>query len=227
MDESAFEQPSAEQLSAFAEGDPIAKDEIARLALPQLVRWAWRHFWNLPRDEVQSVVHGALAEILSNHERYDLRQSSFTTYAINLIRLRLIGLYQALKKIKEFQDSTREGREKLHQTTYNHLDTEELELRIARDQFFEASMDRLEDAEKGILRLMLRAETQQGAFVEVLMRYGPVTDPAKEVKNMKARLLRKLQAIARDMGYEAGDLIGEENGEWPWAMTIISVMKRL
>src|SRR5690242_236929 len=106
MDESAFQQPTAQQLSAFAQGDPIAKDEIAHLVLPQLARWAWRHYPNLPRDEVQSLINVVLAEILLHHERYDANQSRFTTYAIHLIRLRLASLYQALKKIKEFQDST-------------------------------------------------------------------------------------------------------------------------
>src|SRR5262249_18000323 len=102
MDESVFQQPTAEQLAAFARGDPIAKNEIARLALPQITRWAWRQYENLPPDEVQSIVNEALAEIFRNHERYDPRQASFTTYAINLIRLRLNNVYQALKKIKEF-----------------------------------------------------------------------------------------------------------------------------
>ena len=40
MDESVFQQPTGEQLFAFAQGDPIAKDEIAHLVLLQLARWA-------------------------------------------------------------------------------------------------------------------------------------------------------------------------------------------
>jgi hypothetical protein len=205
MDESAFQQPTAQQLSAFAQGDPIAKDEVAHLILPQLVRWAWRHYPNLPRDEVQSVAGGVLAEILRHHERYDPDQSSFTTYAIHLIKLRLASLYLALKKIKTFQDSACEN---LLQPAYNPIDTVELDQRIERDQFFGAAMQRLEGAEKEFLRLILQGEKQQEAFVQALACYGLVKHAGKEVKQVKARLLRKLQALAGEMGYEAGDLLG-------------------
>lgn len=206
MDESAFQQPTGEQLSAFAQGDPIMKDEIAHLVLPQLARWAWLHYPNLPREEVQSVVNGALAEILLHHERYDPNQSSFTTYAIHLIKLRLAGLYHTLRRIKEIRDSVREN---LPQPTYNSIDTVELDQSIERDQFFGAAMKRLEGAEKEFLRLILQGEKQQDAFVQVLARYGPIKHPGQEIKNVKAKLLRKLQALAGEMGYEAGDLIRE------------------
>jgi hypothetical protein len=204
MDESAFQQPTAQQLSAFAQGDPIAKDEIAHLVLPQLARWAWSHYPNLPRDEVQSVVNGVLAEILCHHERYDANQSSFTTYAIHLIKLRLASLYQALKKIKEFQDSACENPPP---PMYNSIDAVELDRRIERDQFFGAAMKRLEGAEKEFLRLILQSEKQQAAFAQVLACYAPIKHTGREVKNVKAKLLRRLQALASEMGYEAGDLL--------------------
>ena len=206
MNESAFQQPTGEQLSAFVQGDPIAKDEIAHLALPQLARWAWRHYSNLPHDEFQSVANSVLAEILLHHERYDPDQSSFTTYAIHLIKLRLASLYHALKRIKEFQGSAREN---LPQPAYNSIDTAELEQRIERDQFFGAAMLRLESAEKEFLRLILHGEKQQESFAQVLARYGPIEHPGREIKNVKAKLLRKLQALANEMGYEADDLIRE------------------
>jgi hypothetical protein len=206
MDESTFQQPTVEQLSAFAQGDPIAKDEIAHLVLPQLARWAWRHYSNLPRDEVQSVVNWVLAEVLLNHKRYDPHQSSFTTYAIHLIRLRLASLYNALKRIKDFQDSPRENQ---LQPTYNSTDAVELDQSIERDQFFGAAMKRLEGAEKEFLRLMLQGEKQQDAFVQVLARYGLVKQRGREIKNVKAKLLRKLQALASEMSYEADNLIKE------------------
>jgi hypothetical protein len=204
MDERAFQQPTAQQLSAFAQGDPIAKDEIAHLVLPSLARWAWSRYPNLPRDEVQSIVNGALAGILRHHERYDPAQSSFTTYAIHLIKLRLASLYQALQKIKAFQDSAREN---LLQPAYNSIDTVELDRRIERDQFFGTAMKRLEGAEKEFLRLILQGEKQQAAFAQVLAHSGPIKHVGREVKNVKARLLRKLQALADEMGYEAGDLL--------------------
>jgi hypothetical protein len=206
MDESVFQQPTAQQLSAFAQGDPIAKDEIAHLVLPQLARWAWQHYSNLPRDEVQSVINGVLAEILRGHERYDPDQSSFTTYAIHLIKLRLASLYHALKKIKEFQDSACENPPP---PMYNPIDAVELDQRIERDQFFGAAMKRLEGVEKEFLRLILQGEKQQDGFVQILACYGPIKHAGQEVKNVKARLLRKLQALAVEMGYEASDLISE------------------
>ena len=207
MDESAFQQPTAQQLSAFAQGDPIAKDEIAHLVLPQLARWVWSRYPNLPRDEVQSVVNGALAEILRHHERYDPAQSSFTTYAIHLIKLRLAGLYQALKKIEAFQDSAREN---LPLPAYNPMDTVELDQRIERDQFFGTAMKRLEGAEKEFLRLILQGEKQQEVFAQALIRYDPIKHAGREIKNVKARLLRKLQALAEEMGYKASDLLDAE-----------------
>ncbi|HKQ06430.1 MAG TPA: hypothetical protein VJ464_14945 [Blastocatellia bacterium] len=206
MDESAFQQPTAQQLSAFAQGDPIAKDEIAHLVLLQLARWAWSHYANLPRDEVQSIVNSVLAEILRHPERYDAGQASFTTYAIHLLKLRLASLYHALQKIKAFRDSACEN---LLQPAYNPIDTVELDRRIERDQFFGAAVERLEGAEKEFLRLILQGEKQQAAFAQVLARYGAIKPAGREVKNVKARLLRKLQALTDEMGYEADDLIGE------------------
>lgn len=205
MDENAFRQPTAPQLSAFAQGDPIAKDEIAHLVLPQLARWAWSRYPNLPRDEVQSVVNSALAEIFRHHERYDSDKSRFTTYAIHLIKLRLAGLYQALMRIKMFQDSACENSS---HPLYNSIDTAGIDQRIERDQFFGAAMKRLEGAEKEFLRLILHGEKRQEVFAQALAYHGPVQQAGRDIKNMKARLLRKLQALAIEMGYEASDLIG-------------------
>src|SRR6185295_8041489 len=131
-------------------------------------------------------------------------QSGFTTYAIHLIKLRLASLYHALKKIKAFQDSAREN---LLQPAYNPIDTVELDQRIERDQFFGAALKRLEGAEKAFLRLILQGENQSGAFVQALAHYGPVKHAGRDIKNVKARLLRKLQALASEMGYGAGDLL--------------------
>lgn len=205
MAESAFRQPTSEQLSAFKHGDPIAKNEIARLLLPQLVRWAWQRFANLPRDEVESAVGVALAEIIRNHERYDSAQASFTTYAIKLISLRLKRLYQVLRKIKEFHTSLEGVCENLPESVYNRIDSLEINHKIERDQFFSEAMKRLEDAEREFLRLMLEGENQTEAFARALAHFGLVSNPASEVKNTKARLYRKLQAIADDLGYKADD----------------------
>lgn len=205
MAESSFHQPTTEQLSAFIRGDPIAKNEIVRLVLPQLVRWAWRHYSNLPLDEVESAVGVALAEIIRNHERYDPARASFTTYAIKLISLRLNSLYQVLKKIKEFHTSLEGSREDLAQSMYNGIESVETDRRIERDKFFSEAMKRLEGADREFLKLMLEGESQTEAFAKILARFGPVSNPPNEVKNSRARLYRKLQAIADDLGYEADD----------------------
>jgi DNA-directed RNA polymerase specialized sigma subunit len=208
MGESIFRQPTTEQLTAFALGDPIAKDEIAHLLLPQLARWAWLHYANLPKDEVQSIVNGVLAEILRAPERYDPDLASFTTYAIHVIKFRLNSLYQVLRKIKEFHDASEAARENLPQLMYNQIDSVEIHYQIERDQFFSEAMKRLVGAEKDFLKLMLEGEKQIEVFAQALAQYGAITNPAREVKNTKAVMLRKLQTLARDLGYEADDLMG-------------------
>lgn len=205
MDESIFQQPTPDQLSAFVQGDPVVIDGVIRLVLPQLYRWALRQYPNLPQDEVRSTVHQVLAEICRNHVRYDPSRTKFTTYAINLLRMRLAGLHQSLKKIGEIEDTSQSGHEKLSQQAYNQSVTEEL--RITQQQFFSAAMTRLDSAEKEFLEQMLQGEKRQEVFVSILARYGFVTDPLAGVKSMKERLKRKLKAIARELEYEAEDLL--------------------
>jgi hypothetical protein len=57
MSESAFQQPTPEQIAAFVQGDPVVIDEIVHLLLPQLYRWTIRQYSNFPEDKVQSVVN--------------------------------------------------------------------------------------------------------------------------------------------------------------------------
>ena len=63
--------------------------------------------------------------------------------------------------------------------------------------------------DKEFLRLILQGEKQQEVFAQALIRYDPIKHAGREIKNVKARLLRKLQALAEEMGYEANDLISE------------------
>jgi hypothetical protein len=205
MDESVFQQPTPDHLSAFVQGDPVAIDEVIRLVLPQLYRWALQQYSNLLPDEVKSTIHQVLAEICRNHARYDPNRTKFTTYAINLLRMRLAGLHQSLKKIGEIEDTSSSGHEKLSQKMYNQSDTEEL--RITQQQFFSAATARLERAEREFLELMLQGEKRQEVFVSALARYGSASDPSAEVKNMKERLKRKLKATALELGYKAEDLL--------------------
>ena len=43
----------------------------------------------------------------------------------------------------------------------------------------------------------------------ILSHYGKVSDPAKEVKNTKERLLRALRGLAESLGYHSDDLLEE------------------
>jgi hypothetical protein len=205
MDDSVFRQPAPDQLSAFAQGDPVAIDEVICLVLPQLYRWALHQYSNLLADEVKSTIHQVLAEICRHPERYDPGRAKFTTYAINLIKMRLAGLHRSLKKIGQIEDTSQPGQEKPARRAYNQLDTEDL--RIVQQQFFDVARDRLERAERDFLEQMLQGEKSQEVFVSILARYGPVSDPSAEVKNMKERLKRRLKAVALELGYEAEDLL--------------------
>ena len=203
MPESVFQQPTPEQIAAFVQGDPVVIDEIVHLLLPQLYRWTIRQYPNFPEDEVQSVVNESFAEICRNHVRYNPQQAQLTTYIIRLIKLRMATLSQAIKKITKIV----EEQENPSQDTYNRLSTANLDTRIVQERFFNKVMERLDDAEQEGLNLMLQEELSQDAYVAVLMRRGPVLDPAGEVKNFKERLKRKVKTIARELGYEREDLL--------------------
>ncbi len=203
MHESSFQQPTSEQTAAFIQGDPVAIDEIAHLLLPQLYRWAIRQYPNFPRDEVQSIVNEVFAETCRKHTRYNPQQAKLTTYIIKLINWRMSILNQAMKKITKIA----EEQENVSQETYNQLSTLELEARIVQERFFSKVIERLDGVEKEGLKLMLQEESNQDAYIEILIRHGFVMNPAGEVKNFKERLKRKVKAIARELGYESEELL--------------------
>lgn len=89
MDESVFQQPTAEQLQQFVAGDPVAMDEVLALVLPQLYIWAERRYSNVPEQERVNVLHDVLNETYQHHDRYNPRLTKFTTYIINLIIKRM------------------------------------------------------------------------------------------------------------------------------------------
>src|SRR5689334_1335242 len=101
MNESSFQQPTSEHLAAFVEGDPVVIEEVVRLLLPQLHRWAIQQYSNIPRDEVQSSVNATFAEVCRNHARYDPKQAALTTYIIKLIKWRMTEI---AKKVVRFED---------------------------------------------------------------------------------------------------------------------------
>ena len=209
MDESVFQQPTPEQLAGFVVGDPLATDEIVRLLLPQLCRWAWQQYPRLPDAEVQSTLHQVLAETCVNHARYDPTKAKLTTYLIRLLRLRLADLHrqeQDLRLTEEYGEDTPENQSP---SPYNPIELSGVETRQTQQQFFETVTDRLEPVEREFLRLMRQGEKAQQVYVAVLHRYGFGADAAHEVKNTKERLMRKLKAFAREHHYQLEDLLGD------------------
>ena len=209
MSQSVFDQPTQEQLAGFVAGDPVAQDEVARLLLPQIVRWAFKHFPALPREEVESMVYYAFAEACRNHKRYAPERSLLTTYLIRLVRFRLIDLYDELREIEETEETDLKEREKSLQLTYNELDETDAATHAVRDSFFKDATQLLEGAEREFLTLMWDGEFHQEAFAAILTRYGySDIDLAHEVKNTKERIHRKLALLARERGYKPEDLLG-------------------
>lgn len=209
MPDDVFQQPTHEQLKLFVTGDPIAINEVVHLVLPQMRRWAWKQYSNLPSDEVESTVHQVLAETCVNHSRYNPEASQITTYLTNLLKLRLIDLYNQENEIKKFEDSGPEAQEKLIRLTYNPLDTPDIAIRMTRDQFFDIASGRLTDEELAFLQLIKQGEKQQEIFEAVLRSYRSMIEPGKETKNLKARVMRKLRIIAEEHGFRYDDLIGQ------------------
>jgi hypothetical protein len=206
MDEGIFQQPSPEQLAAFVAGDPVAEDEVLRLILPQLYRWARHHYSNLPEADVESEINRVVYETCRPRVRYKLNAgTTLSTYLIGLIKLRLNDLYQRQKRIKQSEVSESDESEKWLRLPYNQVEDEET--RITRETFFQEVGQHLEGPEKDFLQLMRQGEKKLDVFAKILESYGPVAEPEKEVKNMKERLLRKLRAFAEQHGYSIKDML--------------------
>jgi len=206
MEEDTLQQPSPELLARFVAGDPIAEDAVLGLVLPQIYRWAVRTYSNLPEQEVRSVIHQVVAETCRPRVRYDPNRSKLTTYLIGLIKRRMVDLYEKQHAINTSEESGIDTQEKLLRLPYNTVDDA---TRITRDAFFLEAKQRLGEIERAFLELMRQGEKRQEAFVAILSRYGQVSDPAKEVKNTKERLLRALRGLAQSLGYHPDDLLDE------------------
>lgn len=208
--ESAFTQPTAEQLADFAAGDPIAEDEVLQLVLPQLVRWAWKHYANLPREEVESTIHQVLAETCRPVVRYDPARSKLTSYLIRLIKLRLNDVYTKRQTIVGHEESIEHVRENLLHTPYNVMNSLEASAtELTRERFFADAAGHLDEQECEILELMRAGIGGVEPYTAVLSKYGSVSDPARDVKNAKVRLQRRLNTLAGRMGYPKEDLLHE------------------
>lgn len=206
MKESNFPQPSSEQLAGFQEGDPLVANEIVELVLPSILRWAWTHYKQLSKDDVQDIVHQVLAEICHHSARYDPARALFTTYVIGLLKLRLADLYTAQQEIDKKVESGPDAYEKLLSLPYNDTEILDEDTRIVREDFFRQVEEHLELVERELFLLMRKDVKSTKAFVAVLVHNGPVSDEEREVKNAKARLMRKVAFIAKALGYALEDL---------------------
>ncbi len=206
MKESNFPQPSPEQLASFREGDTLVANEIVELILAPILRWAWTQYKLLPQDDVQDIVHQVLAEICYHYSRYDPERVLFTTYVIRLLKLRLADLYATQQERDEKEENGPDAYEKLLSLPYN--DTEALDegTRIVREEFYRQVEEHLDPVEQELFQLMRRGVKSTRDFTAVLVRYGPVSDEERDVKNAKARLMRKVTLIAKTLGYAPEDL---------------------
>ncbi|GCF11397.1 RNA polymerase sigma factor [Dictyobacter arantiisoli] len=207
MNESQFPQPSPEQLEGFQEGDPLAINEVVELVLASLLRWAWKSYPQLSRDDVQDVVHQVLTEICRNNKRYDASQVVFTTYVIRLLKLRLTDLYVQQQKIEQHEESGLDAYEKMLALPYNDTELADKDTRLARSDFFQQVEEHLNPVEQELLQLMKQGLTRTSDIAPVLARYGPIRDAESDAKNAKARLLRKLSFIRRSLEYTMEDLL--------------------
>lgn len=204
---SAFQQPTAEQLASFRSGDPLTIDEVIRLVLPQLHRWALAQYRELDSAEVESTLNQVLAETCIHHERYDPRRSAFTTYVIRLLKLRLNDVYRFSRREPGRRETFVTNREKVAEEPYTEVDTIDHDARIVRQEFFNRLEEQLTDDERAILQLMLAGHKDTESFVAVLRRGRRIEDPEREVKNAKERLLRKVRRVGQDLGFDAEDLL--------------------
>lgn len=191
---SRFIQPTREQLNAFREGDPIAIDEVISVVLPEVTRWAITTYDGVPPQEIASLVNQVFAEISANHSRYDPERALFTTYAINLIRLRIVDVQQRESSLMLFEGLTLEFHENEAVGTYN-----DIEEQIDMKRLFELTSARLDALEREFLQLMRDGENRAEVFERVLRRYQPVEHAEREINTIKERIRRRLKVTAREM----------------------------
>lgn len=206
MDESAFHQPTAQQIQGFVEGDPIAVNVVVRTVLPQIYRWALRQYSNLDPGDVQSTTHQVFAEVCLGSSRYDPSKATITTYVIYLLKLRLVDKHHQQKRRREFEESLDDTRENQAPALYNPEDGTAIETRLAKKQFFEQLFTDIDNQDRAFLELMRQGEKEHELFAEVLRKSGHA-DTEKDVKNAKERLIRTLRAAARKHGYRLTDIL--------------------
>lgn len=206
MDESVFQQPTAEQLQQFVAGDPVAMDEVLALVLPQLYIWAERRYSNVPEQERVNVLHDVLNETYQHHDRYNPRLTKFTTYIINLIIKRMATVQRQQIKRSEQEESLESLSEKHREIAYNNIEADTVR-RIDRENFYRHVRSQLSEIELAFLDLMLAGENRQQAFIAILEASGNTTAPSKDVKNVKERVKYKVNKIAQMQGLSLEDVL--------------------
>jgi len=206
MDDSVFQQPTAEQLSLFVRGDSLAIDEVVDIVLPQLYSWGKRRYPHVSEHDVSSVIHDVLSETCQNHARYDPKRAKFTTYVIELIIKRMATIQRKQMKLATQEVSTESISEKLVGVTYNDLEADMVR-HVDREHFFLRARRQLSELDAAFLDLMLAGEIHQGPFVEILTRGGITTNVSREVTNIKERVKYTLQMFAQTQGLRLEDLL--------------------
>jgi RNA polymerase sigma factor (sigma-70 family) len=200
--ETTSQQPTQQQLDDFRDGDPVAIAEVIDLALPQLARWAFKRSPTLPQDDILDVVHQVLAEISLHPSRFDPSKASFTTYAFELIKRRLIDVYAKQQRIDAHEESGPRAHEKLVALPYNDAGETDVDVLLTREDFFQQAEQYLTDLEREMCRVM-RTSDDPNAIAEVIARFGD----SSEVKNARAKIRRRLAVIAAQLGYQAEDVL--------------------
>ncbi len=205
MEESVFPQPTPEQLTAFVNGDPVVINDVMAALLPPFYRWAKQRYPDLPQDEVHSSIHQALAEVCCHYSRYDPNKAQFTSYLIELIRLRLLDLQAKHTKITSNEEIGDDSYEKLLKLPYNSLETD-IQRRVDLKAFLVELRSELTELEAAFLELLLRGNTAPADFAALITRHDPSSNDAiSEAKNLRARLIRKMRREAQKRGYSLED----------------------
>lgn len=208
MSDSTFQQPSPQDLDGFIEGDPLATDRVVTLLADQLVRWAKSNYTDLSDPDIEDLVYAALEETCRNHAGYDPSRSLITTYVINLIKWRAQRVRGAVRKIRDHEDTSPEAQEKLPRGVYNQAEAKDIEVRIAREDFYRTAREKLEGLDREFFELEIQG-AEWDDYVRAVEREGSFPNPDAEAKNRRARLRRALKKIAEDMGFEVDDFSKE------------------
>lgn len=209
MTASAFVQPTAEQLAAFRDGDPVAVDAVITLMLPQLQSYARKHWGaDLDEAEIDEAVSQACLETWQKPGRYDSTRSLLSTYLINLTGKRIIDARRRLIRDVGRSVPLPETHAIGPSPTYNRVDDDGgAATRVALEQFFAAVEPHLEGYERELLATY-RADSADPAVEEaILTRHGFAGDMPDIIKNARARLRRKLRRLAEEHGFHPADLL--------------------